>query len=69
MVRATHNPDPDPDLAWSTVATGTVRTVEVDATHDTILRPPAVDALADTLRDTLRTALRGAGADRPAATA
>jgi acyl-CoA synthetase (AMP-forming)/AMP-acid ligase II len=65
VVRATHNPDPDPDLAWSTVATGTVRTVEVDATHDTILRPPAVDALADALRS----ALRATGADRPAATA
>ncbi|MFO1537718.1 MAG: hypothetical protein ACKOVH_07800, partial [Actinomycetota bacterium] len=53
VVRAVRNPDPDPALGWNTVVTGTVRTVEIDATHHTILRPPAVDALARTLRTAL----------------
>ncbi len=53
VVRATHNPHPDPDLDWPTVTTGGVRTVVIDATHDTILQPPAVDALADVLRAVL----------------
>ncbi|MFI1711342.1 amino acid adenylation domain-containing protein [Streptomyces griseoruber] len=53
LIRAIDNPQPDPDLGWSSLVSGRLRVIRAPGDHVTVMSPPNVASFAPELAEVL----------------